>query len=281
MQNVTNHNTPEDFLNKNLLLLEKNELDNNLILGICQGYEDKSKEQKNCQLISNFDNNGNIICSIKNTQIAVLGGNTNNEELVLGISNYYKDNKIDLMGVFGREDIAHAFSKLYGKPILKTKGMLSHKLDVLKQINIIEGSFEVCSFTDENQLIEFIEEFHIELNYFPKKDKEEIKSTCLKLINEKRIFKWVKDNEIVSIAAIVRNTNNIGIIGGVYTPKQNRGKGYATSIVYNLSKHILNIGYKYSGLFTDIDNPTSNKIYKKIGYESESKFIQIIYKDKK
>jgi hypothetical protein len=277
MQTATKHTTPEDFLSKNLHLLEKNELDNNLILGICQGYEDKFKEQKNSLLISNYDNNGNIICSIKNTQIAVIGGNTNNEELVSGISNYYKDKKIDLMGVFGREDMAQTFSKLYGKPILKTKGMLSHKLDVLQQITITDGSFEVCSIEDEYQLIDFVEEFHLELNYFPKKDKEQIKSTNLKLIKEKRIFKWVKDNEIVSIAGIVRNTNNIGIIGLVYTPKQKRGKGFATNIVYNLSKHILNSGYKYSGLFTDIDNPTSNKIYKKIGYEPESKFIQIIY----
>ena len=56
-------------------------------------------------------------------------------------------------------------------------------------------------------------------------------------------------------------------VSPVYTPPEYRGKGYATSCVAAVSQHLLNTGYKYCFLFTDVANPTSNHIYQKIGYQ--------------
>ena len=91
------------------------------------------------------------------------------------------------------------------------------------------------------------------------------------------IFKWIDNNEIVSIAAIVRKTKNAGIVGLVYTPGKFRGRGYATSCVQKISELILSNGYSYCGLFTDKSNPTSNYIYKKIGYLPTIEFSDIEY----
>ncbi len=55
-------------------------------------------------------------------------------------------------------------------------------------------------------------------------------------------------------------------INGVYTPPENRCQGYATALVAHLSQHLLDLGYKFVNLFTDLENPTSNSIYQKIGY---------------
>ncbi|MBJ6958567.1 GNAT family N-acetyltransferase, partial [Vibrio cholerae] len=54
-------------------------------------------------------------------------------------------------------------------------------------------------------------------------------------------------------------------IGGVYTPPEFRKKGFASKLVANISQIILDSG-KFPSLLTDLDNPTSNHIYKEIGF---------------
>jgi predicted GNAT family acetyltransferase len=56
-------------------------------------------------------------------------------------------------------------------------------------------------------------------------------------------------------------------VGYVYTPPELRGRGYATSCVAELSRNILQNGKEFCMLYTDLANPTSNSIYRKIGYE--------------
>jgi predicted GNAT family acetyltransferase len=52
----------------------------------------------------------------------------------------------------------------------------------------------------------------------------------------------------------------------VYTPPQLRGRGYATSLVAELSRALLDAGRRFCFLYTDLANPTSNAIYERIGY---------------
>jgi predicted GNAT family acetyltransferase len=53
----------------------------------------------------------------------------------------------------------------------------------------------------------------------------------------------------------------------VYTPPQHRGRGYASALTAAASQDQLDRGHRYCFLFTDLSNPTSNKIYQSIGYE--------------
>ena len=56
-------------------------------------------------------------------------------------------------------------------------------------------------------------------------------------------------------------------VGPVYTPPEHRGRGYATSLVADLTAERLAAGLAFCFLFTDLANPTSNAIYARIGYE--------------
>jgi len=53
----------------------------------------------------------------------------------------------------------------------------------------------------------------------------------------------------------------------VYTPPEFRGRGYASALVAALSQAMLDAGYHFCTLFTDLANPTSNHIYQAIGYQ--------------
>jgi hypothetical protein len=52
----------------------------------------------------------------------------------------------------------------------------------------------------------------------------------------------------------------------VYTPPERRGCGHASRLVAALSRRILEDD-RVAVLYTDASNPTSNKIYRAIGYE--------------
>ncbi len=61
------------------------------------------------------------------------------------------------------------------------------------------------------------------------------------------------------VAGVVR-------IGPVYTPPQRRRRGYAGMAVAEVSRRALADGARTCMLFTDLANPTSNKIYAEVGY---------------
>jgi GNAT superfamily N-acetyltransferase len=58
-----------------------------------------------------------------------------------------------------------------------------------------------------------------------------------------------------------------GRIGPVYTPPEERGRGYASNLVAAVSSWLLEGGAAACYLYTDLANPTSNKIYIDVGYE--------------
>jgi hypothetical protein len=81
-----------------------------------------------------------------------------------------------------------------------------------------------------------------------------------------RIFVWVDDDDRpVNVTAATEPAYGVSRIGPVYTPKAERGHGYASRAVYEVSVLLRGSGERPC-LFTDLANPTSNKIYEAIGY---------------
>jgi len=70
----------------------------------------------------------------------------------------------------------------------------------------------------------------------------------------------------VSMASTPRCTGHGAAIGAVFTPLEHRGHGYASACVAALSQRQLDAGREFCCLYTDLANPTSNKIYQAIGY---------------
>ncbi len=77
---------------------------------------------------------------------------------------------------------------------------------------------------------------------------------------------WENEGRPVSLASFGSNTPNGARIGPVYTPPEHRRHGYATSLVAATTQHLLDAGRRFCFLYTDLDNPTSNRIYQNIGY---------------
>src|SRR5438093_1092376 len=81
-----------------------------------------------------------------------------------------------------------------------------------------------------------------------------------------RLRLW-EDGVVVSMAGASGPTPNGIRVGAVYTPPDKRRRGYASALVAALSQEQLDTGKKFCFLYTDLANPTSNKIYQDVGYE--------------
>lgn len=80
------------------------------------------------------------------------------------------------------------------------------------------------------------------------------------------LYLW-DDGGPVSMCGASGETPNGIRIGAVYTPPELRGRGYASACVAAVSQAQLDRGRRFCFLYTDLANPTSNKIYRAIGYE--------------
>jgi GNAT superfamily N-acetyltransferase len=89
-------------------------------------------------------------------------------------------------------------------------------------------------------------------------------------------FLW-DDGLPVAMAGRSRPTPHGCCIGPVYTPPEQRSHGYATALTAALSQRLLDQGFQYTALFTDLSNPTSNRIYQRIGYAPVCDFNEYIF----
>lgn len=84
-------------------------------------------------------------------------------------------------------------------------------------------------------------------------------------VGRESLFLWDLDGP-VSLVGLAGLTGGVARVGPVYTPPAHRRRGYAGSAVAALSRLALERGARVCTLFTDLANPTSNKIYGEVGY---------------
>ena len=91
------------------------------------------------------------------------------------------------------------------------------------------------------------------------------------------IVLWELDSEPVCAVGFGSPTPTGVRIGPVYTPPEQRGRGYATALTAQVSADQLAAGRSFCFLYTDLANPTSNKIYVAIGFRRVCDSIQYAF----
>ncbi|MGM9988057.1 MAG: GNAT family N-acetyltransferase, partial [Bacillaceae bacterium] len=153
----------------------------------------------------------------------------------------------------------------------------AYKLTEVKKAHRNHGDYRLISEKEKDKMIEWIVAFSNEVR-MPMSE-EEGRERVNRFLEKKQLYGLEIDGEIVSICAAVRPTRLTLTISFVYTPPVYRKKGYASDIVAYVTALKLNSGYKNTALYTDLTNPTSNKIYQEIGYEQVMNSIVIHLKD--
>ena len=97
-------------------------------------------------------------------------------------------------------------------------------------------------------------------------------------IDNDDFFVWRNPKGKIVCMAGLWVESNLAKISHVYTPPEERKKGYCASLIYSVTKLLLEKGYEPM-LYTDYHYEASNKAYQKVGYENQGLLIN--YKIKK
>src|SRR5262249_10024787 len=87
-----------------------------------------------------------------------------------------------------------------------------------------------------------------------------------------QLWFW-EDGRPVAMAAARGPVEGVFRVRPVYTPPELRGRGYGTACVYRLSQRTLD-AHGRPCLYTDLGNPTSNSIYRRIGYRAVAEWVR-------
>jgi len=268
----TFYQNPDDFLDRTLETLAQDETRNNLILGLAlrlkenpQAYGDLSP-----LMVSVSDGSGKPCASALMTPpfaMVVQNEPLNREALeILALDLQLEGWK--LPGVNGEAEVSDAFARIW-QAKMKQKAELierlrAYELRELEKIDYPAGKLRIAEERDAQLACQLLNAMQEESVLGPRR--ELTVEGSLESIRKQQSFFWEVDGEIVS-SALAKRPQVKGIcISGVYTLPEHRRKGYARALVAEVSKEMLWRGYEFTNLFTDLDNPTSNKIYQEVGY---------------
>jgi predicted GNAT family acetyltransferase len=96
-------------------------------------------------------------------------------------------------------------------------------------------------------------------------------------VRDRGLWLWEDAGEPVAMAGAIGPTRNGIRIVLVYTAPHRRGRGYASNLVAALSQQQLDAGRTLCFLNTDVANPTSNKIYRALGYRPIGESVVIMF----
>ncbi len=84
---------------------------------------------------------------------------------------------------------------------------------------------------------------------------------------------WVWDDDAtVATCGLTAPAEGVVRVGPVYTPPELRGRGYASALVAAASADVRAAGNRCI-LYADLENPTSNSIYRNIGYRAVAEVL--------
>ncbi len=273
---IVEHHDASDFLAVNENRLLKEEAANNLILGLAYNLQRKDRHTslKPPLLLSALHHGSSEFCCLRTPphHLNVYATVQHLATCTDAVCNHLGEKGYQIPGVTGTSRVSESFAKTWRRlknvTIQEKLNMMAYRLDRIIPQKQSSGKLRRAELADLTILTEWTAAFHRET--FTPIDLELATKICQKQISSGALYLW-EDIRPRSMAASTRATKHGIAINSVYTPKEFRGRGYASSCVQHLSARLLN-DYEFCTLFTDLDNPISNSIYQKIGYHPIAAF---------
>lgn len=191
----------------------------------------------------------------------------------------FEKKNIALPGVIGEVSLIDDFVAEYQKRIsLRPKTKLLLNLMALTQVNPLAATAGMLRLATEEDLyyLPYWQSAFCEECGLTAPSLQESHQTLKNTIERKALYIW-EDHVPVSCVSSGRPIYTGKTITFVYTPPYFRNKGYASSSVAAVSHILLDQGAAFCGLYADCDNPISNNIYRKIGYQDVSICKEVVF----
>ena len=175
-----------------------------------------------------------------------------------------------LPGVLGPSALALDFAARWraagGPPFQRTTAMRIYQLDAVTPVPDVPGALRPATAADADLVAAWLAAFQRDIGGLA--DPAGAAREAARSIAAGGVHLWqlAPSGAPVSMANATGATPNGIRINMVYTPPESRRRGYASAAVAALSQAMLDAGRRHCFLFTDLGNPTTNRIYQTIGY---------------
>jgi predicted GNAT family acetyltransferase len=261
------HNHIESYISSVSSVLEENEAENSLLLGLLGRVQCDSSPSSlllaeikwsDTTIGAAFYSGKNLILS-RDVEAAI-------EPLIANLTT----RQMNVPGVVGPAEVVEAFHTSWAHA-RQCRAMLSMEQGIYQLTRIVcpatvPGRMRSMTERDIDLIAEWLQSFHVEAVPQEVVTREEAQRSAETRPHGGMTFLWDLDGTCVAMASLARPTRRGITINGVYTPPQYRRHGYATALVAAVSAEGLSRGKEFCTLYTDLLNPTSNSIYQKIGY---------------
>ena len=176
----------------------------------------------------------------------------------------------DLGGVHAPEEHAEAFARAWsersGAAYRSGMRQRSYAIETVVPPAGVPGRLRLAREDDRAVMTEWMIGFDTEA-MGSDAGRRDVDAMVDELISSSNRIGYIWDDQApVSMCQATGRTPHGIRIGAVYTPPELRRRGYASAITAAASQEQLDQGLRWCFLFTDLANPTSNRIYQAIGY---------------
>jgi ribosomal protein S18 acetylase RimI-like enzyme len=176
-----------------------------------------------------------------------------------------RDRGVDVPGANGAETVVDRFAALWtsGTDLhaVPTLQLRLYRLQALEHPPSPPGRARPANGRDLELAVRWKREFAAEAGV-PSGDAESVMRTR---IAAGRVWVWDDDRTPVALAARTPPAAGVARIVAVYTPPDRRRRGYGAAVTAACVEDAVARGEQVV-LFTDLANPTSNSVYRRIGF---------------
>ncbi len=269
--NLTTYTDINAFLEKTQTVLETQEVVNSLMLGICLGLSRQPEPRNTSPYLAIVQEAEDLLAVATMTPphlIIVQSLITQPDAAFELIISNLLARGLQPPGVLGSANVAEQFAEIYAQRMGVTYSLnVRERVFELRSVHrpaYPPGQLRLATLNDLDRVAEWVGEFFEEALGESRSERE--RTFAERRIQKGDIYLWDTGTP-VSMAAKSRPTRHGITVNLVYTPQSLRGRGYASACVAALSQQLLDEGWQFCTLFTDLANPTSNSIYQKIGYQ--------------
>ncbi|MGQ9553763.1 MAG: GNAT family N-acetyltransferase, partial [Anaerolineae bacterium] len=258
----------EDFYARAESFLLEREAEHNLILGICASIIHGQEYREQLPYLATLEQNGAVVGAAVMTPPHNLILSHMPIEALPIIARDVRALYGTIPGVNGPSALSLAFAQqwqaLTGQPYYLGMAQRIYQLTKVRLPMGVPGQLRRASEADRELLLAWLTGFYRDAMGEPGDPAPSVERF---LSSETRgLYLW-EDGRPVSMAGYTGPTKNGIRVGAVYTPPENRRRGYASACVAAVSQLLLDQGRRFCFLYTDLSNPTSNHIYQAVGYE--------------
>lgn len=280
---VSSYHDAAAFLERAQPALETDEVRNSLMLGVClrmarkENVDARIANAKEQPYFCTVEEDGRLLLAVMLTPPYNITLAPLDEDAARAIPALIDDlhaNKIEPPGVFGPVELAREFAERWtagdgGDYRLEMQQCL-YVLREVKPVPEAPGELRVATDDDVDLIASWARAFQMEA-LDESRDEEAMREAVSVRVAAGDYVLW-EDGRPVSMALRTRPTRRGVTVTAVYTPPALRGRGYATACVAALSGRLLEDGYEFCTLYTDLANPASNYVYRRMGYEPLADF---------